>query len=99
MPSVHKNPKIKEWEVIVSFVNSGVWYWTLLSYPFALEREAGWFYFAVQLCVSWCVVIPTLIVGLGIGQLNQTGVLSSYGEMVPLLRGVVLNSKYNLSFV
>jgi len=92
---VEKNTKIKEWEVIISFVSSGVLYWTLLSYPFALEKQAGWFYLGGQLCVSLIAVVPILIVELGVGQLNQTGLFRTWGEIVPLFKGSSRSINYS----
>jgi len=78
---------VDELQVIFCFINSGIVYSSLLSYPFQLEDKGGVFYFFIQLVTCLVVVRVIILKELGVGQLNQCGILQVWGDMVPLCRG------------
>jgi len=62
---------MRSWEVICSVISSGVFHWTLLSYPFNLVKEGEALYFVVHFVLAVLVIQPILLKELAVGQLNQ----------------------------
>jgi len=73
--------------------------WAFISYPFHLQQEGGGLYFIISSILAYCVFQPIFINELGVGQLNQRGLINVWGNMVPVMRGKnsVQLVHYNLS--
>jgi len=87
MPTVNRNSLSQDWQATCKVVNSGVVLWAFISYPFHLQQEGEGLYFVVSLILAYFVVRPIFINELGVGQLNQSGLINVWGNMVPVLRG------------
>jgi len=82
----------------VCLLLSGVFHSMLISYPFLLEREGELLYFFIQIIISLIFTRLLFLLELGVGQLNQSGILECWGEMVPILRGITTMDLKNNHF-
>jgi len=94
MPGEIRSEKSREWEAIVGLLCSGLLHAIILSYPFELDKQAGVFYFLIQICISFVITKLIILLELGVGQLNQCGILEMWGEMVPILKDEFLDWKF-----
>jgi len=72
---------------LVLYFNTGIVYWHLLFETFKIERVGDGTFWIVHLLVLALFVYPILLSELGTGQLNQCGVLSTWGKLTPVLKG------------
>jgi len=89
IPRAEERVYLSPHEVLVYFLNSGIFQWNILMFPFKLEEDGHGLYWVIHILILEFVIRLILILEISVGQLHQSRLVNVWGKISPVFKGKI----------